>query len=294
MTYWASSLVYCALLPVFVAAHELGHAAVSLARSDDRVSVALGRPPGKWRVVLGRLDLTVGLNFWSYRKPAGTVSRVHLDKRSTIACGLAGPVAQAAASTFLIPIGVATHHPQVGDAGIVGVAFALSSLVPFRLAGFGSDGANILQSLREDPVLVMKHRWLALFKDVHGTLGPTRGRVIDGLPGALGHPGKGADALAVWTLAFAGWCWRAVEGAPSPEMRGYAFDALQTATRTVATEPQLTYRAAASLSGWESIAGLEQLPRELRPADLDDEKQRFAFRFGMALYDIERAKGSVE
>jgi hypothetical protein len=77
-------------------------------------------------------------------------------------------------------------------------------------------------------------------------------------------------------------------------MRGYAFDALQTATRTVATEPQLTYGAAASLSGWESIAGLEQLPRELRPADIDDEKQRFAFRFGMALYDIERAKGSVE
>ncbi len=172
MTYWASSVVYVLLLPVFVAAHELGHAAVSLVRSDDRVSVVLGRPPGGWRVALGRLDLTLGLNFWSYRKPVGMVARVRLDKWSTVACGLAGPLAQAAVSTLLIPIGVATHHAQIGDAGIVGVGFALASLAPFRLAGFRSDGANILQSLREDSASAMRRRWLALFNDVHCTLGP--------------------------------------------------------------------------------------------------------------------------
>jgi len=294
MTYWASSVVYVLLLPVFVAAHELGHAAVSLVRSDDRVSVVLGRPPGGWRVALGRLDLTLGLNFWSYRKPVGMVARVRLDKSSTVACGLAGPLAQAAVSTLLIPIGVATHHAQIGDAGIVGVGFALASLAPFRLAGFRSDGANILQSLREDSASAMRRRWLALFNDVHCTLGPERGRVIEGVPGAVGHPGKGADAIAVWKLAFAGWCWRAVEGAPPPRFLGYAHDAWHTARKTVATEPQRMYRAAATLSGWESIAGLDHLPRELQPADIDEDKQHFAFRFGMALYDIERVKGSLE
>jgi hypothetical protein len=243
---------------------------------------------------LRRLELTLGLNFWTYGKPPGYVTRARLDKWSTVACGLAGPVAQAVVSTLLIPIGIATHHPQVGDAGIVGVGFALFSLAPFRRGGFSSDGANILQSLREHRVVAMKRRWAALFNDVHGTLGPERGRVLNGVPGAVGHPGKGEDAVAVWRLAFAGWCWRAVDGKPSPEMRAHALDALRTATRTVATEPQLTYRAAADLSGWESIEGLEHLPRELRPADIDEDKQHFAFRFGMALYDIERAKGSVE
>jgi hypothetical protein len=294
MTYWSSSVVYCALLPIFVVSHELGHAAVNLARSEAPVSVALGRPPGRWRFRIGRADFTVGLNFWHYRKPAGMVSQARLDKWSTVACGLAGPLAQAAVSTLLIPIGVATHHPQVGDAGVVGVCFALSSLVPYRLGGFRSDGANIIDSLRRQEVADVKRRWLALFDDVHGTLGPARGHVINGLPPALGHPGTGADALALFRLAFAGWCWRAVENAPSPEMRRHALDALEASTRTGATEPQLTYGAAASLSGWESIAGLEQLPRELRPAEIDEDKQHFAFRFGMAFYDIERAKGSVE
>ncbi len=148
MTYWASSVVYVALLPIFVVSHELGHAAVSVARSKALVSVGLGSPPGSWRFRLGRLDFTIGLNFWSYRKPAGTVSPVPLDKWSTVACGLAGPLAQAAVSSLLIPTGIAMHHPLVGDAGVLGIAFSLISLVPFRYHGHRSDGANLLRVLR--------------------------------------------------------------------------------------------------------------------------------------------------
>ena len=176
-------MVYCALLPIFVVSHELGHAAVNLARSEAPVSVTLGRTPGRWHFRLGRLDVTIGLNFWSFRKPADTVSRVPLDKWSTVACGLAGPLAQAAASALLIPVGVATHHAAIGDAGVLGIGFALTSLLPFRLHGYRSDGAKLLQVIQRkqpDPALAEKlSRWLALDKDLPGTLGAERGRVLN-------------------------------------------------------------------------------------------------------------------
>jgi hypothetical protein len=301
MTYWSSSVVYCALLPIFVVSHELGHAAVSLARSKAAVSVALGRPPGRWRVRLGRLDVTIGLNFWSFRKPAGTVSRVPLDKWSTVACGLAGPLAQAAASVLLIPVGVATHRAAIGDAGIVGIGFALTSLVPLRFNGFHSDGASLLQLLRRkntlgsaDPVLVEKLcRWLALFKDLDGTLGRSRGRVLNAVPHLVEHPGSGPDSLAVWRISFAGWCWRAVGGDASMEMREAALEAIREATSSGAVEPDLSIIAAHSLAGRESSAGYEHVTVDMRSPAVDDAKQRWAFQFGVAFYDIERARGLV-
>lgn len=294
MTYWASSVVYVALLPIFVVAHELGHAAVCLARTEASVVVGIGRPPGRWRVRLGRLDVTMGLNFWSRRKPSGTVSHGGLDRWSAVACGLAGPVAQAAASALLLPIGIAMHRPLVGDAGVLGIGLSLSALVPFRYHGYRSDGANLVRAarLRPDPLIEMRRRWLVLLKDVKGTLGPTRGHVLNGLPPALGHPGKGPDALAVWTTAFAGFCWRAVDTG-AQEMRGAALDALHREARAGESEPQLTFGAAWSLIERESETAIEQLSLMVESPEIDEQTRRTAFRFGLALYDVESARGSV-
>ena len=297
MTYWASSVVYCALLPIFVVSHELGHAAVCLARSKAPVVVGLGRPPGRWRVRLGRLDLTIGLNFWAYRKPAGTVFHSGLDRWSTVACGLAGPLAQAAASALLLPIGIAMHRPLVGDAGVLGIGFAFFSLVPFRFHGYGSDGANLLGALRAkrrvDPELADKlNRWIGLVADLDGTLGHQRGRILDAVPHLVEHPGTGRDSVALWRVAFAGSCWRAVEGDACKAMRDAALDALQKATRSGAVEPNLTIIAARSLAAGESSLGFDHVV-DARSADVDEAKQRWAFQFGVAFYDIERARGSV-
>jgi hypothetical protein len=292
MTYWSSSVVYVALLPIFVASHELGHAAVILARSPARVSIGLGRRPGSWRICRGRIDLTIGLNFWSYKKPAGTVAYVPLDTRSTVACALAGPIAQAAASSLLIPVGVATHHARIGDAGILGIVFALISLVPFRLRGHDTDGAKLLMHLRRKDGRKID-RWIALYRDLDGTLGRERGRVLDAVPHLVEHPGKGPDALAVWRLAFAGWCWRAVQGDSASEMREAALDAIQAATLTGAAEPDLTIIAAQSLAARAPASGFELLRRQLTSIPVDEGKQRWSFQFGVAFYDIERARGSA-
>lgn len=298
MTYWSSSVVYVALLPIFVASHELGHVAVSLARSKAPISVHLGGPPGRWRFRRGRVDLTVGLNFWSYRSPAGTVSRVPLDAWSTVACGLAGPFAQAAASALLVPIGVALHRPVVGDAGVVGIGFALISLMPFRYLGHHTDGANLLQQLRRrnspDRKLMEKlERWRTLFIDLDGTLGRERGGVLNAVPHLVGHPGTGPDAIAVWRVAFAGWCWRAVENDAWLGMREAALDALDMAARSRAVEPDLAIIAAQSLAKRESGSGFLSVPAEIRSPDVDEARQMWAFQFGVAFYDIERARGSL-
>ena len=148
-TFWASSVVYVALLPLLVAAHELGHAGVVLARSQARVTVNLGRTPAKWRFSLGRIDFALHPDFWLHRGPPGS-ARPHdrLDVWSTVALGLAGPLADAFAAGIVVLVGVTTNTAVVGDAGLVGVALAFGSLLPFRVRGRDTDGANILRVLR--------------------------------------------------------------------------------------------------------------------------------------------------
>lgn len=292
MTFWSSSIVYCVLLPVFVLSHELGHAAVYLVRSDAPVSVGLGGS-GRWHVQLGRLQLMVGPNFWSYRKPAGTVAWLPLDKWSNVACGLAGPLAQACASALLIPIGVWSHQPLVGDAGVVGAGIALTSLLPFRLPGFGSDGARVLRALRGKETLAeARARWKALMGDPKRTLGPERGRVVNAVPILVDQPGAGPDALGVWKLAFAGFCWRAVSGDAWTSMRDAALEALHEAAQAWAGEPDLTIAATQTLARRESHEGLEHMPVSLRAISVDEAKQRWAFQFGVALYDVEMARNA--
>jgi hypothetical protein len=298
----AAAVVYLAIAPVFVLVHELGHAAVALMRTEGRVQVQVGKSPAAWHFHLGRLDF--GLNAYlprtggaaGFAKYSGRV-----DPYSRIAFTLAGSTASGLFSALVVYLALRAHVILLVWVGAMGVLHSVQSLVPRRIAGAGSDGAAFLDAVRrlrrgptaEELLLDMRCRWLALFKDVQRTLGPIRGRVLDGLPPALGHPGTGPDAVALWKLAFAGWCWRVVEGC-APGMRESALDALHTATRSGDAEPQLTFAAACSLAERESAAGFVHMPVELRATEADESKQRFAFQFGVALYDIERARGSVE
>ena len=113
------------------------------------------------------------------------------------------------------------------------------------------------------------------------------------IPVLVEHPGTGPDSVAVWSLAFAGWCWRAVDGDASQEMGEAALSALREATASGAVEPDLSLIAARSLAGRESSYGYEHVTADMRSPAVDDAKQRWAFQFGVAFYDIESARGSV-
>ena len=163
--------------------------------------------------------------------------------------------------------------------------------MPFRVQGYATDGAKLLAHLRRKDGRKLD-RWLALYRDIDGPLGRERGRVLNAVPYLVEHPARGPDAIAVWHLAYAGWCWRAVEGDAPSEMRAAALDAIQAATLTAADEPDITIVAARALAALEPSSGFELLRRQMTSVPVEP-KQRWAFQFGVAFYDIERARGSV-
>lgn len=280
--------------PVFILVHELGHAAIALVRTDGRVEIDVGRPPARWRFRAGRLDVAVN-PIMPLKGRSGGLMRAsdRLGPYSQIALVLAGPTASAIFSAAVVYAGVSTHLTVITVAGAWGLFLSVFALVPRKTVR--TDGANLvaaLRGVRSNRASETLHTWAVLMKDVEGTLGPVRGHVLNGLPPALEHPGKGPDALAIWYMAFAGYCWRSAEGS-SADLRNAALDELQDSTRSGAVEPQLTFGAAWMLAARESEVGLDRLPPGMMSSDVDEEKQRFAFRFGLALYDVEAARGSI-
>lgn len=75
-------------------------------------------------------------------------------------------------------------------------------------------------------------------------------------------------------------------------MRSDALDAIQEAAKTGAVEPDLTIIAARSLAAKESPEALPQL-LDLDSVPVERAKQEWAFQFGLAFHDIERARGSA-
>jgi hypothetical protein len=264
--------------PIFIAVHELGHASVALAQTDGRVEILLGRQPARWHFSVGRMDVAVNpispLRGWNggLTKPLG-----RFGPYSRIAFVLAGPIASGLFSAGVIYLGLALRSTLIVVVGAWGLFSSAYAFVPRRT---GSDGTNLiaaLRRLRPEPEIERQRRWLQLFKDPKGTLGPERGRVLNQLPPALGHPGTGPDAFAIWNMALAGFCWRAVEA--DPAQRGVV-------------DPHVTFGAASKLAASAPDTGLDHLPRELVSSEVDEEAQRFAFRFGVALYDVEMARNA--
>jgi hypothetical protein len=202
----AAAIVYLALAPVFVLVHEMGHAAIALVRTDGRVHVQVGKSPAMWRLRFGRLGL--GLN--PYIPPSGGAAGFakpfgRFDPYSRIAFALGGSTASGLFSGLVFYLALRAHVVLLVWVGAFGVFHSLYALVPRRTGGSRSDGAAFLEAVRrlregptpEESLFDMKVRWLALVKDLDGTLGRSRGTVLNAVPHLVEHPGKGPEAVAV-------------------------------------------------------------------------------------------------
>lgn len=151
-------LLYFGYLPLLVGLHELGHAAVALAVTDEPVSVDVGGDAAReWTV--GRLTVAVSLlgGWVGFYRVEGELSPTE-----RAVCALAGP----AVSVLICLVAVATLW-ATGAAGateflLVGAALAagwqfLATIAPVRYpdwwtdayAGRPSDGYRALRALRE-------------------------------------------------------------------------------------------------------------------------------------------------
>jgi hypothetical protein len=293
------SIAVVVVTPVLVLVHELGHAGVGLLRTEGLVAVRVGRSPARWRFRTGRLQLD--LNPLPARNaPAGLAAvhaRIGIGTKVTFA--LAGPFAEAAAAFAIVLAGVLMNATVIEVIGGVGIAAALSNLVPREHRGIRSDGGYLLDALRghtQPPTELSDtySRWLVLFSDDKSSARtPGRAKLLGGAPLALGYgsDGRADPALGLWRLAFAGWCWREVERSDPAGLRDAALDALHAATIGGAVEPDLTAVAAQKLANTpvELDAGFTQMSAELCLVATENER-RFAFRYGVALREIERIR----
>jgi len=88
-----AALLVIACRPLVVLAHELGHAAVGLVRTEGLVRVRVGRSPGIWRARLGRLSLELHPVPARGDSPGETVTHARFGWRSRVMLALAGPIA---------------------------------------------------------------------------------------------------------------------------------------------------------------------------------------------------------
>ncbi len=315
--------------PVLVLVHELGHAAVGLARTEGLVAVRVGATPARWRLRIRRLQLE--LNPRPARNAPAGLAAVHarFGVGTKVALAVAGPLAEAVVGAVLVAGGLHLHTPVLVVVGVVGMADALANLVPFARHGHRSDGRYLLDALsagrnsRHRPergyeaelfaqALADTHsRWLVVFTDTRSAVrSQRRAELLSGAPAALGYSGTDdPQALALWQLAFAGWCWRDAERGGDPNsLRDAALDALHQQRLSGALEPALTIQAARELatngtdlslacpgSSEEEAAsflagGLRLLLGDFGPSVLPESQQTFAFRYGVALHDVERVR----
>lgn len=269
------SLVVVVLLPFTVLVHELGHAAVGLARTTGFVRVQVGREPGAVRFRIGRLIVSLDPRrrtdrLGGYARTAGA-----LTPRERLAYALAGPAAEAAFGAVLALLG----HEVLG--GLV-TAVAFWNLVPRKVGRYGSDGWHALHALRgsgvdRTDVEETRARAHVLFASPERYLEPRR-RLLELVA-------DDRDPHAV-RCAFVGWCWRESQVGSLGETRQTALDALHEATLTGAVEPHLSARAAHRLAQSGSPFGptFDQTEAALVP------QERYAFRYGGALREIEQIR----
>jgi hypothetical protein len=307
--------------PLVVLIHELGHAAVGLARTEGLVTVRVGRAPGRWRARLGRLELELSPTF-ARNAPSGLATAyARRDRGTVILSALAGPFAEALAGAAILLVGVRLQLVIVEIAGVFWIVHALRNLVPLTRNGFSTDGAHLVAALRSadsrqgDPferaLEDTTSRWLVQFSAAKASVQtPRRMLLLGGAPVTLGHDpaDRGPVSLGLWRLAYAGWCWREVERGDPRRIREAVLDALHVATVSGVVEPELTGRATWALAAGPTELGLAspgaddderrrfleaafvRLPESLRLPSITEEHQRYAFRYGVALHDVERVR----
>jgi hypothetical protein len=314
------------LTPVVIFVHELGHALLGLAGSEGLVEMRVGRAPPQWYRRFGRLRVSISL-IPARNTPAG-FANVHAQQSRAwrAAFILAGPFAQAAVGVGIVAIGGVAHVATLTTVGVLIVSLAVVNLAPFNYRGFRSDGAQLIDLLRNPrpgpirtldgssvaPVLELlqqtQARWLALYSDER-LLRNSRGlgNILSGAPGAMGLTRDDPRAVAISRLAFAGWCWREAErrGDLTPLLAGLRRawdDATAASPGDVLVTPLAASAAVDNMElGLASpgatdrerrgfLAGaFSMLPPRLRPQELTHAEQWFAFRFGVAVHDVEAA-----
>jgi hypothetical protein len=320
------ALVVAALLePLLTLIHELAHATVALTQTEGLVTVRVGRSPAAWRMRLGRLQLALhprpGRN-----EPAGLATvYAKLGFGVRIAFFLAGPLAHSAAATAILVLAIHAQSTTFQIVGVLLLVMALRNLVPRERNGHPSDGRRLLDELRnrgapQPPTSVLeaslaetRTRWWVLFTHIKQIPDWQRlGSLLAAAPTALGYaPEDRSDShAALCKVAYAGWCWREAERGQPERLRQPVLDAIHAATRTGALEPLLTARAANALAASSTdlslgcpgdsdaerqaflSAAFERLPKHL--ADSTPIGFRtFAWRYGLALHDVERARRST-
>jgi hypothetical protein len=316
------------LSPLLTLVHELGHAAVGLACSEGVVVVRVGRAPGLVRGRIGRLAFELNpIPGRGAAGSAQTYAR--LDGGAWIACALAGPLADLLLAALLFPACLAAQGRTQQVLGVMigySVTMAVYNLVPFSRLGFTSDGYHLREALRSSrerahpawsggsvDTFVREFddtaaRWLAMLSDArHPCRTPRLARLLAGAPAALDVDDEACEGYATaLQLAFAGWCWRDVERGEPARLGSTVRDASRRAAQTGAVGTDAISLAARELASSDLLgsaspgadeterAGFlsraaERITSSLGAAGLTTDQGRFAFLYGVALRDLERA-----
>ena len=293
---------------VVVLAHELGHAAVGLTRTEGLVIVRVGRRSPKWRRRLGRLLLELGpVPMFSSRGEAEVHAR--LGRPTKVMFAVAGPVVGSVAAAALIVLGARFEFPPLKIIGWVAMAFDFANLIPFRFRGFRSDGAYLLAALRDeassaangaDELDAIATRWFALVTNARPTFDRCSPEILANVLVLLGRAlnDRSNEGRALIRLALAGWCWRRAERGDTAAIRDRVLDVRhRVALRGMPREATLVAAACELADEHVDLASASPVASSLdrgiecglsvkAPDSLPEEQQRFAFRFGVAMHDV--------
>jgi hypothetical protein len=300
---------------VVVLAHEMGHAAVGLVRTEGLVVVRAGSRAPKWRRRFGRLKLELGPVPLPFQGSDG-VAQVYarLARPTKVMLALAGPVAGGAAAGLFIVLGSRLQFLPLQIIGCLALLFDVANLLPFRFRGFRSDGALLVEALDgrhadrhagDEQFDAIASRWLVLATNVHGAFAPRDRDLGARLSSKMQRARYDDDreTMAVHQLTFAGWCWREAEQGDTTPIRDSVLDARHRATQAGLSRADLIAVAAGELvrTGTDFAAGsptpdslelgLERARANPAHAELADEKARVAFCFGVALHDVATIAG---
>jgi hypothetical protein len=301
--------------PFLILVHELGHAIVPLLRAPGPVSISVGKRPGWLRGRLGRLRFEVSpLPTPRHELPGFALARGLVEPRTEIGFALAGPAANIAVGVLLLML---AKWSGGGLASVLAIAAAVSliiavvNLVPHRHGKHRSDGLKALDAYRrlrarpEDPE-DLEQTWKRcrdlLLEPGDRLQTEARARALHAATAMEGIERDPVMTTAerIWRAAWAGWCWREVDmalGDPDLAARLALDRALSRGQDPTAT----TVIAASQLaqSSWNPGGGdrVERVTRRilsmLKGDGSDHAQLRLAFRYGLALHDIERLHRSV-
>jgi len=303
-----AAVLVIACQPLVLLAHELGHAAVGLVRTEGLVRVRVGRSPGIWRARLGRLSLELHPVPARGDTAGEAVTYARFGWRSRVLYGLAGPVAGSGAALALVLLGLYSGLRPLTFAGGFLLFIELCNLLPSQTSPRTGDGNSILETLRtkrrpvpHNAFADVESRFLVLVTNARGTLAGRGGSRLLKVLNALDldpSDRSSREAQALVRTAFSGWCWREAEQADTAPIRDAVLDARHRASLRGLTRADTAGVAAdelvrngpdlatASPTFGSLDYGLRRALASRFTSGVPLEHARFAFQFGVAMHDV--------